>query len=276
MQKSSSQDRRVKQLKWLAVYDLTSNQNFGDIYIPDGFEPPSPQRISQLSRLGKGVKSDPIVILNSKLIKIPSFSYDGNEKEVYFFIGNGPQPNGNGERVPNERGYYESLGRYTNEDIILELPGEKTVFEIDWLAVWNDKLQLSYGSVIIPSSLNIPPIINSVIKYDSVFPNCQQLHQKLQLNWEIFGPQITFEMVGQVDADDYIAVGLAGPDSTRPMIGADVAIVYLSGYLGHAVDYNLTAKFPCSNVLGDYYGVCPDTKVDFSISRLSCCFSTMF
>lgn len=86
-----------------------------------------------------------------------------------------------------------SIGKYTNEDIILELPGEKTVFEIDWLAVWNEKLQINYGSVIIPSALNIPPIITNFIKYDSVFPNCQQLHQKLQMNWEIFGPQITFE-----------------------------------------------------------------------------------
>ena len=186
------QDRRVKQLKWLAVYDLTSNQNFGDIYIPDGFEPPSPQRISQFSRLAKGVKSDPVIILNSKLIKIPSFSYDSNEKEVYFYMGNGPQPNSNGQRIYNERGYYESLGKYSNEDILLELPGEKTVFEIDWLAVWNEKLQINYGSVIIPSSLNIPPIINSFIKHDSVFPNCEQLHQRLQLSWEVFGPQITF------------------------------------------------------------------------------------
>ena len=69
------------------------------------------------------------------------------------------------------------------------------------------------------------------------------------------------EVVGQVDVDDYIAVGLAGPDASKPMIGSDVAIVYLNGYLGYAADYNLTAKFPCSNVLGEYYGVCADTKL---------------
>lgn len=64
-------------MKWLAVWDISSNQNFGDIYIPEGFEPPVPQRVSQFSRLGAGVKSDPVIILNSQLIKIPSFSYDG-------------------------------------------------------------------------------------------------------------------------------------------------------------------------------------------------------
>lgn len=63
----------------------------------------------------------------------------------------------------------------------LELPGEKTVFEIDYLAVWNSKLQISYGTVIIPSSLNIPPIINDLIKYEPILPNCEQLHQKLQV-----------------------------------------------------------------------------------------------
>lgn len=29
-------------------------------------------------------------------------------------------------------------------------------------------------------------------------PNCVQLHKKLQIGWEIFGPQITIQLSGQV------------------------------------------------------------------------------
>lgn len=81
------------------------------------------------------------------------------------------------------------------------------------------------------------------------------------MSWEIFGPQITIEVAGQIDPDDYIAIGQAGPDLDKPMIGSDVAIVYLNSYLGYAIDYNLTNKFPCTNILGNYFGVCADTKL---------------
>lgn len=51
------------------------------------------------------------------------------------------------------------LGRYEDEDIILTLPGEETVFEIDWISVWNPEKTKNYGSVIIPDGLNIPPAL---------------------------------------------------------------------------------------------------------------------
>lgn len=49
-------DKKIKSLKWLAVWDLRDNRNFADIYIPDGFEPPSPQRVAELSRNGHGIR----------------------------------------------------------------------------------------------------------------------------------------------------------------------------------------------------------------------------
>lgn len=75
-------------------------------------------------------------------------------------------------------------------------------------------------------------------------PNCQQLHQRLQLNWEIFGPQITFEIVGQVDKNDYIAFGISGSKNSSQMIGSDIALSYLDAHLGYTHDYNITGKFP--------------------------------
>lgn len=135
------------------------------------------------------------------------------------------------------------------------------MFDIDWLSVWSSEREMNLGSVIIPGSLNIPPQITSYVNVDSPFPNCEQLHRRLQLHWEVFGPQVTFELVGQVDADDYMAIGLAGPDLQRPMDRADVALTYMEGQLGHITDYNLTGRVPCTNVLGHHVGVCPDTRL---------------
>ncbi len=38
------------------------------------------------------VNSDKVVVMDSKTIKIPAFTYDGKGGEVYFFAGEGPQP----------------------------------------------------------------------------------------------------------------------------------------------------------------------------------------
>lgn len=98
------EDKRIQSIKWISVWDIRSQKNFGDLYIPEGFLPPAPQTISEFSQLSNGVKSDLVIIVDAKTIKIPNFSYDGKRKEVYFWVGVGPQPNSAGEKIPNELG----------------------------------------------------------------------------------------------------------------------------------------------------------------------------
>jgi len=45
------------------------------------------------------------------------------------------------------------------------------------------------------------------------------------------------------------------------MIGSDATVVFKAGHLFYADDYNLTAKVPCSGVVGIDKGVCRDTQV---------------
>lgn len=97
-------DKKISALKWLSIWDIRDNRNFADIYIPEGFQPPAPQIISEFSRLSHEVKSGPVVIIDSRTIKIPDFSYDGKGKDVYFWVGTGPQPNSAGKKIANERG----------------------------------------------------------------------------------------------------------------------------------------------------------------------------
>ena len=68
--------------------------------------------------------------MDAKTIKIPAFTYDGQGGEVYFFAGEGPQPSSKGFIVPDELGYLDPIGIYRNQDVILQLPGAKTIFEI--------------------------------------------------------------------------------------------------------------------------------------------------
>ena len=257
-------DRRIVSIRWLSIWDIRSSKNLGDIIVPEGFEPPAPKRISEFSRLAHNVKSETVTLLNSNSIGIQQLFYDGlGGSGTFFYVGIGPQPNGAGTKVPDETGSLEPLGAYEGEDIVLELPGNLTIFDIDWLAIYDSNEQENFGSVLIPSHLSIPPALVSLIKYESRLPQCEQLHRDIQLNWEIFGPQITFELVARIHPNDYIGFGISGSDNSSQMIGADVAISYLEAHLGFTNDYNLTDRHPCVSLReNEFRGVCPDVKVN--------------
>lgn len=97
-------NKKITEVKWLAVYDLSRQNDFGDIYIPEDFEPPRPQRGGSFSKRSNGVSSSTIEILDSKTIKIPEFYYDGKGKKAYFWVGVGPQPSSKGSKIPDELG----------------------------------------------------------------------------------------------------------------------------------------------------------------------------
>lgn len=96
--------KKMTEIKWLAVYDLNSQNNFGDIYIPEEFEPPMPQKISSFTKRSHNVSSEALEILDSKTIRLPEFSYDGKGKKAYFWTGVGPQPSSKGNKIPDEMG----------------------------------------------------------------------------------------------------------------------------------------------------------------------------
>ncbi|KAG8187273.1 hypothetical protein JTE90_019162 [Oedothorax gibbosus] len=254
-------NRKLSSIKWLAVWDLREHTNLADVYIPEGLEPPSPQRISEMSRNSHGVQSDGVEVVDSKTITILNLFYNGNDTNVFFTVGLGPQPTPHGTKIPDENGYLNSLTRYSGKDVKLLLPGKLTVDDIDWLSIYNVRTQENYGSTVIPDKLNIPPSLIHVIEHETPLPNCEQLHRDLRLSWEIFGPAITFELSGQIDEDEYMAVGISGSPTSSQMVGSDVAISYMDGLLGTVADYNVSGKYPCTNVLGKNAGVCPDEKV---------------
>ncbi|XP_016979035.2 protein Skeletor, isoforms B/C [Drosophila rhopaloa] len=253
--------KKITEIKWLAVYDLNSQNNFGDVYIPEEFEPPMPQLGGTFSKRSHNVSSSSIEILDSKTIRIKDFTYDGRGKRTFFWAGVGAQPSSRGSKLPDERGYLDPIRKYNKETVELELPGDKTIFDIDWISVYDVADNENYGHVLINDGLNVPPSLVKVTKFEFSLPNCRQLHKDMQVSWEVFGPQITFQLSGQVAANDYMSFGISGSDVSSQMIGSDVVVAYMDEIRGYTVDYNITSLAPCVQVLGQNKGVCRDDVV---------------
>jgi hypothetical protein len=77
-------NKKITEIKWLAVYDLSSQNTFGDVYIPEEFEPPTAQKISKLTSRSHDVESEAIEIIDAKTIKISQFTYNGEGKGKTF------------------------------------------------------------------------------------------------------------------------------------------------------------------------------------------------
>ncbi|XP_068625732.1 protein Skeletor, isoforms B/C [Battus philenor] len=255
--------KRVARLKWLSVYDVSTQNAFGDVYVPDEFEPPAPRTVGSLAPApGVRVSSAPVTFLDANSFTIPEFRYDGSGEEVYFWTGVGPQPSSRGTVIPDERGYLEPLRAYTGEDLRLELPGGRTVFEVNWVALWDAGTRTALASVLVPDALNVPPAALRTLDHRSKLPHCKQLHRDFQVSWEVFGNQITIELAAQIGDNEYMAFGISGNDTRSQMVGADVAVVHYNTTLrqGSAGDYNVTAAAPCVQVLGQWVGVCRDER----------------
>lgn len=95
--------KKITEIKWFAIYDLSNQNTFGDIYIPEEFEPPTAQKISQITGKHNGINSGDVEILDAKTIKISEFKFDGKAK-AFFWVGVGPQPASKGMIVPDEYG----------------------------------------------------------------------------------------------------------------------------------------------------------------------------
>jgi len=56
----------------------------------------------------------------------------------------------------------DNLRTYLNETIVLELVGDTTVFDIDWLSVYDLQTKENYGWVLIPDEPNVPPSLKII------------------------------------------------------------------------------------------------------------------
>lgn len=96
--------KKITEIQWLAVYDLNSQNNFGDVYIPDEFLPPKVQSAGFFLHQKHNVSSSSIEIIDSKTIRLRDFTYDGKGARTFFWMGIGPHPSERGTKIPDEMG----------------------------------------------------------------------------------------------------------------------------------------------------------------------------
>ncbi|XP_014230471.1 protein Skeletor, isoforms B/C isoform X2 [Trichogramma pretiosum] len=256
---------RVRDIKYLSVWCQRFTVNFGQVNIPANLKIPSVRVLPEFSRLAHNLRSDNITILDSKTFYIPNLHYDGAGPDAYFWVGNGPQPNVYGTKVPNEMNSSLPLRGYEGVDIEIVLPGNLTVYDIDWLAVWCVQYRHNFGHVLIPKDLDVPPALGQtkIATSSTAAPelsNCMELLDgRVQVQWELLGEDIHVRVTGRIREEQYIAFGLSGEDGQARMRGADVVVV---GYNKDrrsffAEDYYMSDYSQCDGERG----VCPDHKI---------------
>lgn len=97
-------------------------------------------------QLSHDVQSGPIEVENNNIIHIRNLYYDGKAEEAYFSVGT-DKPSSNGTLVPNEFGTMQPLSLYHDKNVTIKLPRNITIADIDYLAIWDVNLKISFGHV---------------------------------------------------------------------------------------------------------------------------------
>ncbi|XP_021913275.1 protein Skeletor, isoforms B/C [Zootermopsis nevadensis] len=261
--------KRIRDIRWLSVWCRRFTVNFGDIFIPNNLEVPKPRVLPEFKRLAHGLRSGNVSVLDARTFYIPNLHYDGAGPDAYFWVGNGTEPSPLGIKVPSEMGSLEPLRGYQGEDIEIQLPGNLTVYDIDWLAVWCVQYRHNFGHVLIPKDLDVPPALGQTkITTSSTTSdpreerpsNCRQLlNERLQVQWELQGDMVQIQLAARMREDQYMAFGLSGEQGRSYMIGGDVVVAFYDSERGtfRVEDYYMSATAQCNGKSG----VCPDERI---------------
>ncbi|XP_046993641.1 protein Skeletor, isoforms B/C [Schistocerca americana] len=264
--------KRIRDIKWLSVWCRRFTVNFGEVFIPLGLEVPKARVLPEFKRLAHGLRSGNISVLDAKTFYIPNLHYDGAGPDAYFWVGNGTEPSPLGIKVPNEIGSLDPLRGYQGEDIEIQLPGNLTVYDIDWLAVWCVQYRHNFGHVLIPKDLDVPPALGQTkITTSSTAPapgdveevgsgNCRQLlGDRLQVRWQMMADGVQVQLDARIREDQYVAFGLSGEQGRSTMVGGDVVVAFYDASTGQfrADDYYMSATAQCDG----QNGVCPDERL---------------
>ncbi|XP_076668172.1 protein Skeletor, isoforms B/C isoform X4 [Andrena cerasifolii] len=250
--------KRIRDIKWLSVWCRRFAVNLGHVYIPTDLKVPKARELPEFSRLAHSLRSGNITILDSKAFYIPNLHYDGAGPDAYFWVGNGSEPNTFGIKVPNERKSLAPLRGYQGEDIEIVLPGNLTVYDIDWLSVWCVEYKHNFGHVLLPKDLDVPPALGQTKITE--LTNCKEmLEGRVQVQWEMIGEDIHIRVSARIREDQYVAFGLSGSEGKPEMIGGDVVVIAYNNRTGKfiAVDYYMSDYAQCDGT----NGVCPDERV---------------
>nr|CAH0099112.1 unnamed protein product [Daphnia galeata] len=269
---------KVRDIRWLSVWCRRFAVDFGSVLFPADLDPPKPRVLSEFKRLAHGLRSGSVTILDAKTFYIPNLHYDGAAPDAFFWVGSGTEPTHQGIKVPNELGDQNVLRGYQGEDIEIQLPGDLTVHDIDWLSLWCVSFKQNFGHVMIPKNLDVPPALGqnqltttkspsemsstaaTTGQQSHEFDSCiQLLNGRMQVQWEAILDGVIIRLSARMEENEYMSFGISGAEGRTKMIGADVAVAYFNSDDNkfYAEDYILNAKAMCDG----NNGVCPDSRI---------------
>ncbi|GIZ00913.1 hypothetical protein CEXT_127471 [Caerostris extrusa] len=262
---------KITDLRWLSVWSRKFSMSFGSVIFPKIVAPPRPTVIGPLNNTREGVSSGDILVIDSQTFFIPNFNYDGSGQNVRWWASKESKTNLEDLPLYDEGGRDLPLQQYQNETVIISLPDGYSVFDYRFLNLWSSSENENYGSVEIPSDLNIPPsprILDLVTEHEINKFNCEMLNDNLglQVRWLIKGNDIIIHLVGNIGKKfEYMALGFSKDDTETKFDGADAAITWLDkDGKGHVVDYYLENTEICENG----HGMCPDVTYEGSGNNL--------
>ena len=121
--------------------------------------------------------------MDSRTLFIKNFAYDGQGPDAYFYAGESGEPSSKGYLIANEKesklirktfngnksfystfftavcfisylieiqGSKDILGAYRSKNIVLTLPGGKTLRNVKWISVWCRAFDVNFGEVTFP------------------------------------------------------------------------------------------------------------------------------
>ncbi|KAJ8041500.1 HHIP-like protein 2 [Holothuria leucospilota] len=252
----------LSSLSWIAVWDVTTQSDYGRVLIPVRFEPPEPFDIGELGFVPRvhNVHADNVIIENSKQFTFVNLDYDGSGPEAYFWTGKGT-PSVSGRRVADPNGNIERrLPSYRGATLTITLPEDLTVFDVDYIGIWCELFFQDFGNVPVRDEHreNIPPYI----EVPDLAQGCVELlDNRYQVNWELreSDNRISIQLKGRVALNEYMAFGISGSETGTLMVGSDVSVVWIDPSTNEAQgeDYQLSAYSQC--VVNSGTGACPDT-----------------
>ncbi|KAK9744281.1 Electron transfer DM13 [Popillia japonica] len=143
----------INDIDYLAVWCVKYNHNFGHVFMNERYikKNNSAMYLPLIVEpfISSDVKSDDIIVdaLSEKVrIMISNIHYNQTGNNVHFRVGSG-NPCSNDSIIPNEKGSFQSIDSYNGENIVLQVPENISLSEVDYLAVCNDDEQKNLSTV---------------------------------------------------------------------------------------------------------------------------------
>uniref|UniRef100_T1JH62 DOMON domain-containing protein n=1 Tax=Strigamia maritima TaxID=126957 RepID=T1JH62_STRMM len=230
--------------------------DFGNVKIPDDLIAPQALNLGPIKGIEHGLTTGPVTIVDAQTFMIPDLTLDGQAPDAHFWAGKGDKPDPSGILVPDDNGSDQPLGLYNKKTMVITLPDNLTVFDIDYFGVWCRAATSDFGHFKMPKDLNVPPSPKML---------GQSVKQKLNCEVLNFEPPLEVRWVLSA-AGEYIGFGISGHQHQSIMVGGDVAVAWIDRKgVGHAVDYYLDAKSQCAGGRGS----CPDEKIKGNSSHVT-------